>query len=171
MRNPQVGMRLGLPANAKGLSDLVAGTATLTECLHQVEGSPLLILPAGMTPPNPLELLLSKRFQETLASLASQVEVILIDSPPVELVSDALVLSPMAQSTIYVVKAMETPYPLARKGLTRLQRAGGRILGVVVNQMDFDKAQRYYGSLTGAGSYGHAYYGAGARAAESKTAA
>lgn len=156
MRRPQIGRRLGVPADAKGLSNLVAGTARLEECLHPVAGSGLLVMPAGDVPPNPLELLLSQRFREALQALSRQVEIILIDSPPVELVSDALVLAPQASSTIYVVKAMHTPHPLARKGILRLQRAGGTILGVVLNQLEFERNPAYYGD--GDAGYGYANY-------------
>lgn len=157
MRRPQVGLRMGLPPGAKGLSSLVAGTATLEECLHRVAGSSLLVIPAGDVPPNPLELLLSQRFREVWDSLAEIADIIVVDSPPVELVSDAMVISPLTSGTIYVVKAMDTPYPLARKGITRLQRSGARIIGVVLNQLDFQKAHQYYGEVSG--GYAAAGYG------------
>ncbi|MCA6218237.1 polysaccharide biosynthesis tyrosine autokinase [Ideonella sp. B7] len=158
MRRPQVGPRLNLPAGCKGLSNLVAGTATLQECLHTVEGSPLLVLPVGDIPPNPLELLLSQRFKDVLKELGEQFEIVVLDSPPVELVSEALVLAPLATSTILVVKALSTPAPLVRKSIARLQRAGASMLGVVVNHLDFGKAQRYHGQY-GADSYGYGGYG------------
>jgi capsular exopolysaccharide synthesis family protein len=157
LRRPQLGERLGLPPNAKGLSNLVTGTATLKECVHQVPNSHLLVMPAGELPPNPLDLLVSQRFKDVLKHLQSQLDFIVLDSPPVELVSDALAVAPMAHGTIYVVKAMETPYPLARKGITRLERSGAKLLGVVVNGLDFEHAQRYYGEQV-IGGY-HAYYG------------
>ena len=159
MRRPQVGKRLGLPPEARGLSSLVAGTARLEDCIHAITGSQLAVMPVGDIPPNPLELLLSQRFRETLAELASIYEVIIIDTPPVELVSDALVLSPMATGTIFVVRAMETPYPLARKGLVRIQRAGGKMLGVMLNHLDYTKARSYYGEYSGYSQYGYQSYG------------
>jgi succinoglycan biosynthesis transport protein ExoP len=157
MRKPQVGARLGLPPNAKGLSNLIAGTATLAECLHAVEGSPLMVIPSGDIPPNTLELLHSKRFEETVALLREAAEIVMIDSPPVEVVSDSLVIAPHAEGTIYVVKAMETAYPMARKGIGHLQRVGAKILGVVVNSLDFQQATRYYGLAKGYDN--DSYYG------------
>ncbi|GAB2888924.1 exopolysaccharide regulatory tyrosine autokinase VpsO [Uliginosibacterium flavum] len=159
MRRPQIGRRLGLPLEAKGLSNLVSGTVALKDCIHCIKGSMLDVMPVGDLPPNPLELLLSSRFSDTLSGLAKQYEVIVIDSPPVELVSDALVLAPMATRTIYVVRAMQTPHPLARKGLVRLQRSGAKILGVVLNHLDHSKSQRYYGDYSGYGAKGYAGYG------------
>ncbi|MDD0809483.1 polysaccharide biosynthesis tyrosine autokinase [Curvibacter sp. RS43] len=161
MRRPAVTKGLDLAPSAKGLSNLVAGTAELDDCLQAVEGSSLSVLGSGPIPPNPLELMLSQKFKSTLDHLATIFDVIVIDSPPVELVSDALVISAHATGVIYVVKAADTPYPLARKGLQRIRRADGDIMGVVLNRFDFAKAERYYGEYSGYGKYG---YGKGAYA-------
>lgn len=160
MRKPQVGARLGIMPGAKGLSNLIAGTATLSDCLHPVEGSSLMVIPAGDVPPSTLELLHSKRFEEVMTLLRQAADIVLIDTPPVEVVSDALVIAPRADGTIYVVKAMQTAYPIVRKGLSHLQRAGGKVLGMVVNGMDFEQAARYYGYRYSADQ---GYYGSPAR--------
>lgn len=157
MRRPQVGVRLGLAPNAKGLSNLVTGAASLKDCVHQIEGSSLLVMPSGDVPPNPLDLLVSQRFKEVIRHLQPQLDFILIDTPPVELVSDALAVAPMATSTIYVVRATETPVPVIRKGLSRLQRSGANLMGVIVNGLNFEDAQRYYGETVN-GGYGNTYY-------------
>ncbi|MDP3293529.1 MAG: polysaccharide biosynthesis tyrosine autokinase [Nevskia sp.] len=174
MRRPQIGRRLGLNANAKGLSNLVSGQSTLAECLHTVADSPLLVMPVGDLPPNPLELILSDQFKIELALLMQQFEIVMIDSPPVELVSEALVLAPLATSTILVAKAMSTPTPLVRKSIARLQRAGANMLGVVLNQLDLTKASTYHGQHYGAADYGYnygadAYRGAGYSSAEARS--
>lgn len=163
LRRPAISKGLGLAAGASGLSNLVAGTATLEDCLLSVPGSDLKVLAAGTIPPNPLELLLSLKFKETLGRLAELFDVIVMDSPPIELVSDALVISSHATGVIYVVKAMDTPYQLARKGILRVRRAGGQILGVVANQLDFKKAEKYYGEYSGYGKYGYGKHGYGKR--------
>ena len=160
MRRSQAGKALGIPAGAKGLTNLVAGDATAEECIVTIKDTKLQVMPVGDLPPNPLELLLSQRFKEVLQQLSEQFEMIVIDSPPVELVSEALVLAPMCTSVAFVAKAMSTPAPLMRKSITRLQRAGGNILGVIVNQLDFKHAQRYYGEY-GAGGYSYGGYGYG----------
>lgn len=157
MRRPQVGRRLGLAPETKGLSNLVSGQAELAACIHTVADSPLLVMPVGDLPPNPLELLLSERFKEALKALSEQFDIVIVDSPPVELVSEALVLAPLCTSTILVVKAMSTPTPMVRKSITRLQRAGASMLGVVLNHLDFSKAQRYHGQYGGGYSYGEGY--------------
>ncbi|WP_298393400.1 polysaccharide biosynthesis tyrosine autokinase [uncultured Azonexus sp.] len=155
MRRPAVSKGLEIPVGAKGLSNFVAGSATLQECLLPVEGSSLMLMPSGSIPPNPLELLLSQRFKETLEHLGKHFEVIIIDSPPVELVSDALVIAALTNGTIYVSKAESTPYQVARKGIQRIRRADGQILGVVLNQFDMAKAGKYYGDYSGYGYQGY----------------
>nr|WP_254431930.1 polysaccharide biosynthesis tyrosine autokinase [Azonexus fungiphilus] len=155
MRRPSISKGLEIPPGAKGLSNFVAGTATLQECLVSVEGSSLMLMPSGTVPPNPLELLLSQRFKDTLEHLGKHFEVIIIDSPPVELVSDALVISALTNGTIYVTRAESTPYQMARKGIQRIRRADGQILGVVLNQFDVAKAEKYYGDYSGYGKYGY----------------
>ena len=162
MRRPQVAQRMGLSGTEKGLSNLVAGDVPAEQCIHRVPGTALAILPVGDLPPNPLELLLSQRFEQALTDLAKLYDVIVIDSPPVGLVSDALVLAPRVTSTVLVVRAMATAAPLARKSISRLQRAGASMLGVVLNGLDFEHAERYYGdygSSAGATYGGYGGYG------------
>lgn len=155
MRRPAVSKGLQVQPGAKGLSNFVSGTADLQECLIPVQDSDLVLMPSGAVPPNPLELLLSQRFKDALAELEKLFEVIIIDSPPVELVSDALVLSTVSHGVIYVTRAESTPHQVARKGIQRVRRAGGQILGVVLNQFDMAKAEKYYGDYGGYGKYGY----------------
>lgn len=159
MRRPSLAKSYGLDANALGLSELVAGSAKLEDCLHKVSNSNLVVLSSGAIPPNPLELLLSERFAQTLTMLSKHFEVIVIDSPPIELVSDALVIASLSTGVIFVTKAQSTPYALARKGLRRLTRANAHIVGVVLNALDFNKAEKYYGEYSGYGKHGYGAYG------------
>lgn len=166
MRRPSIGKNLMLPPGAKGLANLVAGTAKLEECVHSIDGSSLFIMPVGALPPNPLELLLSNRFKGILEHLATQFEIIVIDSPPVDLVSDALVIAAHATGVIYAVKAMDTPYKVARKGIDRILRANGDLVGVVLTHFDQKKAYKYHGEFSGFGKYREGYGHAYARKAE-----
>ena len=76
------------------------------------------------------ELLSSAKFAEVIDKLKEAFDIVLIDSPPVQLVSDSVVLSQIADTVLYVVKADSTPYPLARGGLKRLAMANAPISGV-----------------------------------------
>jgi polysaccharide biosynthesis transport protein len=158
MRRPKIARVLGGQEHRAGLSELVAGSAPLDECVYPADNSNLWVLQSGRVPLNPLELISSHRFSEVMETLKKAFDVIIIDSPPMQLVSDALVLSQYATSVLYVVKADSTPYPLARHGLTQMKRVSepGLIgLGAVLNLLDIDKANRYYGEYRG---YGGRYY-------------
>ncbi|MEK7736830.1 MAG: polysaccharide biosynthesis tyrosine autokinase, partial [Pseudomonadota bacterium] len=149
MRRPSVGKTFGLEPSAAGLSDLVAGTAKFSDCLHRLKDTNLVIIACGPIPPNPLELLHSERFKQTIKMLTEHFDIIVIDSPPVEMVSDALVIAMEVSGILFMVQAMSTPVPLARKAIQRLRRSGGNIMGVVLNALDFDKAGKYYGEYHG----------------------
>jgi succinoglycan biosynthesis transport protein ExoP len=162
MRRPTVAKVLGVDTTSKGLSNLVSGSDPTAECLHFNKELGIHIIPSGVVPPNPLELLSSIRFAEAMKWLEESFDVVVIDSPPLQLVSDPLILSQYANSVIYVVKADSTPYQVALGGLERLREAKAHVLGVVINQMDREKADRYYGyGKYSAYGYGKKYGGYG----------
>jgi capsular exopolysaccharide synthesis family protein len=140
MRRPTTAKNFELPVGSAGLANLIAGTAALEECITALDGFDL--LSAGTVPPNPLELLSSKRFAEALQGLGSTYERIVIDSPPTQAVSDALVLSTLASSVIYVIKAESTSIQLVRNGVGRLLQNRAPVSGVVLNQVDVEKANK-----------------------------
>jgi polysaccharide biosynthesis transport protein len=156
MRRPTLAKVLGLEAGSKGLADVISGEASMEDCIHPVKGSTLEVMPAGLVSHNPLELLSSNLFENLVGQLKKKFDIILIDTPPVELVSDALAVSRVASGTIYVVAVGDTPFPQIRKGLMRLQRVDAKVFGIVLNKVDFGKAQSFYGEYTG---YGKLTYG------------
>ncbi len=160
LRRPKIGKLTGRDARSPGLADLVAGQAQVSQCVFFDDRAGIHILPAGTVPPNPLELLSSRRFEDVIMKLKEAFDIVLIDSAPLQLVSDAQVISQFASSVIYVVKADSTPYQVAQNGLKKLRRANAPILGVVLNQLDLEKAERYYGEYSGYKSYkGYKKYG------------
>lgn len=158
LRKPTLTAGLGLDKGAKGLSELVMGEAGLDECAHTVEGSSLRVIPAGTLPPNPLELLSSRRFEAVVAQCRERFGNVVIDTPPVEVVSDAFAVSRVSSGVVFVVRAGETAFPLVYKGLMRLHRANANVIGLVINRVDFAKAQKYYGEYSGYGRKGYAEY-------------
>jgi capsular exopolysaccharide synthesis family protein len=155
MRRPSVAKTLGV-ANEKGLSSFLTGAHSLDEVLIQYERIPnLWILPAGPRPPDPAELLSSHMMDATLKDLLKRFTQVVIDSPPLLLVTDAVILSAMVDGVILVVASGTT----ARGALTRahriLENAGSRVLGMVLNKVDM-RFDTYYGSYYG--SYHQSYY-------------
>jgi len=165
MRRPSIYKVMGGQVSMAGLSNLVANTESVAKCVYEHE-SGLFYIPSGPIPPNPSELLSSKRFSEVLAKLETMFDVIIIDSPPVQLVSDAAILAGVANALVFVVRADSTPYQVSKGSLEQLKKGRAQLLGVVLNRLDVDKAERYYGYgryFSYGGKYKHyeryGYYG------------
>ncbi|WP_198263922.1 GumC family protein [sulfur-oxidizing endosymbiont of Gigantopelta aegis] len=152
MRKPSIAKACQFESK-NGLSTLVAGTADFNDCIQRFEQWNVDILPSGVVPPNPQELLSSKRFAKVLEILSKKYERIIIDSAPTQAVSDALLIARYANEVIYVVKADSTPNALAKAGIDKLKSIDANISGVVLNQLNISKTEKYY-----AGGYYGGYY-------------
>lgn len=153
LRRPTIARSFDFPVGTPGLANLIAGTASLDECIRTIDG--IDIIGAGAVPPNPLELLSADAFNAVLGQLKARYERIVIDSPPTQAVSDAIVLATHAHTLLYVVRAGSTAIPLVQKGIGQLLQNNAPVNGIVLNQLDMDKAQKYgYGY----GAY-YTYYG------------
>ncbi len=140
MRRPALAKNFEFPVGAPGLANVIAGTATFEESIQQVHGVDM--LSAGAVPPNPLELLSSKDFVEFIERVKNEYDRIIIDSPPIQAVSDALMLGTLANALIYVIKSDDTAIPLAIKGVGQLLQSNAPVTGVVLNQVDMEKAKK-----------------------------
>lgn len=153
LRRPTLAKNFDFPVGTPGLANLIANTAKLEDCLREMNGISMLC--AGTVPPNPLELLSSQRFAKAIEYLKSKYDRIIIDSPPTQAVSDAMVLSTFANALIYVIKSDSTAIPLVEKGVGQLLQNNAPVTGIVLNQVDVKKAQKYGYSY---GGY-YDYYG------------
>lgn len=153
LRRPTLAKSFDFPVGTPGLANLIAGNAKLDECIKTVDGIDM--MPAGTVPPNPLELLSSQRFGKAIEVLRHKYDRIVIDSPPTQAVSDAIVLSTMADSLIFVIKSDSTHIPLVEKGVGQLLQNNAPVKGIVLNQVDIKKAKKYGYSY---GGY-YDYYG------------
>ena len=136
---------------APGLSEVLTGGAQFANALSgHASLDNLFLLPSGTTPPNPAELLDSRRFDALLEEAKKQFELVIIDSPPVLMVTDPVILSTKADGTIVVVRSQKTTRPVLKRVVGFLSHSHGRKLGFVVNGMDTKSVEYYY-------SYG--YYG------------
>lgn len=132
-----------------GITSVLVNEATLDEAVLETEIPNLSLLPCGPIPPNPAELLHSQRFQELLKQVRGKYERIVFDTPPIGAVTDALIISPQVDGTVFVVRARRTLRAKARTILAQIRSLGGRIAGVVLNDVDLSKesgASYYYGS-------------------------
>jgi capsular exopolysaccharide synthesis family protein len=150
-------------AREPGLSNILIGHATVTECVQEVNLGDLGVLdivPAGPFPPNPSELFGSARLMELLDDLQARYDMVIFDSPPVNLVTDAAVLGTKAGGVILIGRAGKTDKGAIAFAAQQLRNVRAPLLGTVLNDFDFRRDIRYssYGSP---GYYYYASYGYG----------
>jgi tyrosine-protein kinase Etk/Wzc len=136
-----------------GLSNVLLGSIPAAQALHavEVEGTHLLFMPTGTTPPNPAELLASPRVPQLLDELKLAVDAVVIDTPPLNIVTDAAILGSRADGVLLVARAGVTERDAYRYALDQLSAVHARVLGCVLNDVDA-KNDGYYGKR------GAAYY-------------
>ena len=153
LRKPRLHRFFGL-SNDEGLSSVLAGQAQLAEVARRVEGlDSLRIVTSGPVPPNPAELLSSDAMESLLTQLRSMADYVVIDTPPVLVVSDAMIVAPRVDGVVVVVDADTTTGGAASHTIDQLEQVGGNVIGSVLNRFDPSKA-RYYAY---AGKYAYAY--------------
>ena len=105
----------------------------------------LSVIPTGIFPPNPSELLANERFANLINKLKEEYSMIILDCPPLEGLSDALVVSSLADTTVLVAKYKSTPVNLLEKSKKALDNVGSKLAGVVLNHVDKEPNTYYYG--------------------------
>jgi capsular exopolysaccharide synthesis family protein len=143
LRRPSIASTLGMSDDDVGLTNLLLNKSIRVGSIKcDVLGS-FDCLTSGPIPANPLELLASEKFAKGLASLRAHYDRIIIDSAPTHVVSDAIVLSQLADEVLYVVKPHETPIKLVDDGLSRLREANASVAGICISQVDINKSKSY----------------------------
>lgn len=142
LRKPTVHRKLDI-ANAKGLSHLISGFCTLEEAIIPTSNENLDIITAGHIPPNPAELLASDSMGDILEKLGEKYDYLFIDTPPLNVVTDATVLSGKVSGTIVVVRQEITHHKDLQEALGKLEFVGAKILGVILHDVKSQKNGRY----------------------------
>jgi capsular exopolysaccharide synthesis family protein len=143
MRRPRVHEIFEL-SHEPGLSNLLVGDCKPSEAVRMTSVQNLCVLPAGMIPPNPAELLGSKRCTEYFATLSEHFDWVIIDSPPVLAVSDASILANSATGVLFVVGADQTSRRTAKAAVDQLHSVQAHIIGAVLNRVDLQRNAYYY---------------------------
>lgn len=160
MRKPQ--MYVPMPNNEyskDGLSTYLIGSKKLDEVIQATSIENLDIIHSGAVPPNPAELLMGVPMDELIKELKKQYDYIIIDTPPLGLVSDALILGKYADATVYIVRQDRTPIEKL-KGLERIYNEQMlKNVGIIFNDVKAQSVGVYgYGSYGGYGYGGYGYY-------------
>ncbi len=147
MRRPRVHTVFSMQ-NEKGLSNYLTGNLH-ENIIHQVTGEDIFVITSGSIPPNPADLAGSKKLKLLVEKMAENFDFVLLDSPPVQMVTDSLALAQLVDGTVVVVKAGETTYDMTQSGLKKLKDVQCHFLGFVLNGISKSHAAgAYYSGYT-----------------------
>jgi capsular exopolysaccharide synthesis family protein len=147
LRRPSLHQIFGAP-NTPGFTDMMRDDALMSQPPLQATGvANLALLPSGTLPPNPAELLASRRMSEVIAALQQHAEIVLFDAPPVIAVTDAAVLSSKVDAVLLVISAGKTKREHAKKAKALLDKVNARLIGTVLNNVKGEASlYQYYAS-------------------------
>jgi polysaccharide biosynthesis transport protein len=149
MRRPGLHKAMGMQ-NGLGLSHLLVGQARVRDAVQRTSEPNLFVITAGVTPPNPSELLASERMRAFVRNLAAgPFDWVIIDTPPVLAVTDSVILAQMVSGVIFVFGAEMTRRVHAERALETLAPSHSRIIGAVLNRVDFEANKYYYSRYYG----------------------
>ncbi len=151
MRRPMLHRFFGM-TNFGGLSNILTNEDTFENVLRETDIENLKVISAGIIPPNPAELLSSKKMEEVLKKAQNNADMILIDSPPAVAVTDPVIISNKVDGVILVVASHQTQKDLLQSAQENLEKANANIIGTILNKYPVKKSryyQKYYYSSYG----------------------
>ena len=156
LRRPRLHKLYRIP-NVEGLTNVLMGEKTLEEVKYmgRDESSTLRILTSGPLPPNPAELIGSTKMKDFLKDVRENYDMVILDSPPIGLVTDSAILSTLVDGTVLVIEAGETEIEAAQRAKELLDKVNANIIGAVINKIPINKRGAYrYSYYKYSGYYG-----------------
>ncbi|MDP8235747.1 MAG: CpsD/CapB family tyrosine-protein kinase, partial [Candidatus Erginobacter occultus] len=144
LRKPRIGKIFGADREQPGLSTILSGRAGLDEAARPTVFPGLDFIPGGRIAPNPAELINSRRFGELLEEARGKWDRIIIDSPPLLSVTDAVIMGRMVDGVVMVLRAGDTRGKVAAYCREKLEHVNARLLGVILNRADIHRGENYY---------------------------
>lgn len=157
LRKSVLAGRHKVAGTVKGLSHFLAGHAEVGDIMYKTRKSDLVIMFAGVVPPNPSELLGQRRFESLISGARKVYDYIIIDAAPLGCVIDSAIIAKQCDASVLVIAAERTSHKLAKNVMKQLEKSECPILGVVLNKVDIKQSQyysKYYGKSYG-DFYGH----------------
>ncbi|RED65812.1 CpsD/CapB family tyrosine-protein kinase [Cohnella lupini] len=133
-----------LASNRNGLSNVLSNQCQLSEVIVDTFVPNLSLLPSGITPPNPAELLGSNKMKVLLSDLRDQFDMIIVDTPPALAVTDSQIIASICDGVILVVDSGRVKHAQAQKARDKLTHVNARMLGVVMNNVRHGNKDEYY---------------------------
>ncbi len=158
MRRPKLARLLRM-GNKVGMSNLLMDPSLLDQAILHTETEGLDVILSGSIPPNPSELLASPRMQALLEEMKKRYDYIFIDSPPVNMVTDAVVLAPSSDGVLFLVRANQSERGAVTRALDQLEYAKAKVLGFVLNGLERERSYYGYGKRRYKRYFNYGYYG------------
>ena len=149
LRNPTVHRLFGV-SNTFGVTDILTGQKSFENCVNITDVKGLHVLTCGKIPPNPSEMLASRKMRDFINNIKDNYDYVFIDAPPIGIITDAGIISTYVDGTILVVSAGEADIEQVKISKERLDKVNANILGVVLNK---------YEDESGSNAYYNYYYG------------
>ncbi|ARP00423.1 Tyrosine-protein kinase ptk [Vibrio alginolyticus] len=144
LRRPSIAKRFGIAESSPGLTHILTMDTPIKDCVTHIKEANLDVLPAGLIPPNPQELLASDRFKKLLEHFQNKYDRIIIDTPPLLSVSDALILGQYANGLITVIRSESTKSSLVNLALSKQIQHSVPSLGVLITQAKAKEGETLY---------------------------
>ena len=145
MRKSVLAERLQVREQVEGLSQALTGQRPLEALICETDHPGMSILFAGTRVPNTVELLGSNSFKRLIQTLRDSFDYVIVDAAPLGQVIDCAVMAPEMDGVLMVIDATRNSYKLERRVKAQLEKSGGKVLGVVLNRVDFKGRSGYYG--------------------------
>lgn len=152
LRKPAIHSYLCMGRNVRGLTDVLSGKNTLDEAIGEIEDLGIYVLPAGVIPPNPSEMLAQEKMQKVIEELKEKFDFVIVDAPPISIVTDAAVLGKYVDGAVLVVRSKFASRDAIAVAKKKLMDVDVKILGAVITRFEAKKSAKsgYY-------SYGYGY--------------
>ena len=151
LRKSVLASRLKVRGKVEGLGHYLSGMANVGDLICETDLPGFYIMFAGVRVPNAVEVLGSKRFKKLLPALRESFDYVIVDAPPLGQVIDCAIMAPELDGVLMVIDSTRNSYKLERRIKQQLEKSGGKILGAVLNRVDFKDKGGYYGKAYGYG--------------------
>lgn len=149
LRKSVLANRLRVRGKIDGLSHYLSGMANVSELLYQTDIPGFYVMFAGIRVPNAAEVLGSSRFKKLISAVKVTFDYTIVDAAPVGQVIDCAVMAPEMDGVLLVVDAAKNSYKMERRIKNQLEKSGGKVLGVILNRVDFNDKGSCYGKAYG----------------------
>lgn len=158
LRRPSIHKMLQI-SHMPGVTNVLGGLLTLEEAVRTTQYPNLDVLSSGPIPPNPAELLGTPEMEQMLGALNDKYDFVIIDTPPIGVVADAMIVEKCTSGIVLVVREGQTTFEMVKQSKLNIDMLQGKIIGIVLNEIDFDAHYYTYNKGYKSRYQKYSYYG------------